>query len=100
MSKRSCGLYKYFVTKRKLVEEDREGSNADSIESSTSSNDLTNEASSSFDLETVTSDSDSDIAIEDQDPPQEWLDSELSTNDRVSYSYNQFLILNVCNVDY
>ena len=81
MSKRSSGLDKYFVAKRKLVE-DREGSNADSTENSTSSNELaTDEASSSFDLEI--SDSDSDIAIEDQ--PQE-LGSELATNDRVSYS--------------
>ena len=51
MSKRSSGLDKYFVVKRKLVE-DREGSNTDSTENYTSSNELaTDEASSSFDLE-------------------------------------------------
>ena len=51
MSKRSCGLDKYFVAKRKLVEEDREGSKTDSTEDSTSGNELaTNEASSSFDI--------------------------------------------------
>ena len=38
MSKRPYGLDKYFVVKQKLVEEDREGSNADSTEDSTSSN--------------------------------------------------------------
>ena len=80
MSKRLCGLDKYFVAKRRLVEEDREGSNTETPKS-TSANELaTDEASSSFNLET----SDSDSATEDQ---LQELDSEPAIYDRVSYGY-------------
>lgn len=88
MSKCVCGLDKYFLAKRKLViEEHREG-NTDSTMKSTRSS--THELA---DFETSTSDSD----IEDQ---LQELDSEPAINDKVSYSYMQFLILNMCNVDH
>ena len=83
MSKRLCGLDKYFGTKRRLVE-DREGSSInDSAASSTSSYELTNEEVSL--TETSSIDSTLDSTIEEQFRE---LDDEtaMAINDTVSYS--------------
>ena len=82
MSKRLCGLDKYFGTKRRLVE-DREGSSNDSAANSSSSYVSTTEEVSL--IETSSIDSALDSTIEEQFRE---LDNEtaMAINDIVSYS--------------
>ena len=87
MSKRLCGLDKYFcskVTKRRLVE-DREGSNDGSTANSISSCELPTEDDELSLIETSSSDSTMNSTIEEQ---LQELDNEtaIAISDKVSYS--------------